>query len=213
MRAAGSAGSSPKPGPLRAATSDVPAVVATATPARLSTTERIWAGIISVLGAALVLGTLVWFAVSTGGELVSKETLTSTTGDGASATETTEYSDAIVVFALTAGTGLLLAGAFYGRLRELKLGALTLGLGELPPEKQQTIAEKVTEQIAGTTDDPRQQARLAAEAMARAQEMFREAYWGVVPSPPDEALEELAREATSDVLSRAGVAPPAPRRD
>jgi hypothetical protein len=184
-----------------------PAVVASI-PAKLSTTERIWAGIISVVGAGLVAGTLVWFGWSTGGELVSKETRATATADGASTTDTTEYSDEIVVFALTAGTGLLLAGAFYGRLRELKLGALTLGLGELPPRKQQAMAEKVTEAIASMTDDPGRQRVLAAAAQARAQEMFRSAYWGVIPSPPDEVLEEIARKAASDVLRQAGVAPP-----
>ena len=71
-----------------------------------------------VLGSLLTVGVLIWFGLSTDdGGLKSKVTTVTEpvgqTASGTKTTTTTDYADTIVVFALTSGAALVLAGAFY----------------------------------------------------------------------------------------------------
>ncbi len=151
-----------------------------------------------VSGLVLVFGVLAWFALSTdGGALLSKKTVTTKAGD----TTTTEYADSVVIFALTTGAGFVLAGAFFGRLRELKLGALTVGVGELPPIEKAKAVEVAQQQIAATTTDETKQRILTAAADKLIEDRFQKQYWGVVPHPPDATLEQLGKAAAQDALS------------
>src|SRR5436190_2404111 len=127
-------------------------------PAPLTVTEQAWSAVLVIIGSLLTVGVLIWFGLSTDdGGLKSKvTTVTEPAGQTASSgqtaagtktTTTTDYADTIVIFALTSGASLILAGAFYGRLRELKLGALTFDVGELPPQKQQELDQQVASKV------------------------------------------------------------------
>lgn len=79
-----------------------------------------------IVGSVLTVGTLLWFGLGhEGGALVSKTV--ETTGEGATKKVVeTDYSDAIVIFAMTIGGACVLAGALYGRLRDITLGNLKI---------------------------------------------------------------------------------------
>jgi hypothetical protein len=191
--------------PMATAEPTAPALAVSKTPNKLSTTEKWWSALLVVLGSLLIIGILVWFGASTDdGGLKSKVTkVTEPSGQqaGNKTTETTDYADTVVIFALTVGAALVLSGAFYGRLRELKLGALTVGVGELPPDKKEKIAETADEALKEKQPDDTKRAVLTKAAEALAQERVRSDYWGVVPSPPDNYLEEVARQAASKVAN------------
>jgi hypothetical protein len=175
-------------------------------PAPLTESEKAWSAVLVIIGFILIVGVLVWFAASTGdGKLKSKETTVTEpagqTATGTKTTTTTEYADTIVIFALTAGTGFLLAGAFYGRLRELKLGALTLGLGELPPQKQQELDKHIEDAVSDKVPDPQQREVVKAAARSFALDQIKKQYWGVVPSPPEDTIKQLATTASQRVLN------------
>lgn len=100
-------------------------------PAALTPAEQRWSGMLVALGIVLIVGVTVWFGLSTdNGGLKSKVSVVpepvGQSAAGTKTTTTTDYADTIVIFALTAGAAFILAGAFYGRLRELKLGGLAL---------------------------------------------------------------------------------------
>jgi len=189
---------------------NVPAGAATSTttklPAPLTTAKRWWSALLVVLGCVLVVGVLVWFGFSTdGGGLKSKEATTSEPvgqqASGMKTSKTTDYADTIVIFALTAGAAFVLSGAFYGRLRELKLGALTIGLGELAPEKQQELDDKVSTAVSSQLANPQQRhvATVAAQTLARKE--LKDRYWGVMPAPPEETVDEVATTAAQQAVS------------
>jgi hypothetical protein len=184
--------------------SPTPALGVSKTPEKLSTAEKRWSGLLVGLGSLLIIGVLVWFGLSTGdGGLKSKTVKVrepALNKPGTKTTETTDYADTVVIFALTVGAALVLGGAFYGRLRELKLGALTLGVGELPPEKQQTLAKAADQALKPQQSDADKRAVLTKAAQALAQQRIRGEYWGVVPRPPDDYLEKVAKEAAIDVV-------------
>lgn len=174
-------------------------------PAALTTAEKWWAALLVALGTLLTIGVLVWFGLSTeGGGLKSKDTTVSEpVGEGATGTKTTtttDYADTIVIFALTAGAAFVLAGAFYGRLRELKLGGLVLGLGELSPEKKHELDAKVDEQVKAEVADPTKQEIVKAAALSLATADLRRQFWGVIPTPPSATLDDAARTASRRAL-------------
>jgi hypothetical protein len=178
-------------------------------PAPLTTTEKLWSALLVVLGVLLTVGVLIWFGATTeGGGLKSKVTkITEPVGQnpsGQKVTDTTDYADTVVIFALTAGAAFILAGAFYGRLREIKLGALTLGLGELPPDKEQQLDEKIEKKVEETAPAPEKKEAVRAAAQSLARRDLQRQYWGVFPSPPDDALESAASTAVAKALSAFG---------
>jgi hypothetical protein len=177
---------------------------ATKLPAPLTTSEKGWSAVLVVLGSLLIVGVLIWYAASTGGELKSKESkVTEPVGanaTGTKTTETTEYADTIVIFALTAGAGFLLAGAFYGRLRELKLGALTLGLTELSPEKKQELEQKIDQQVEATVQDPQQQQAAKVVARAIAEKQVAQRSVGMMAAPTTAAVDDIAASATKQAV-------------
>jgi hypothetical protein len=167
-------------------------------PAPLTSTEKAWSAVLVILGLLLTVGVLIWFGASTaGGGLKSKVTTITETGTGASAskkTEETDYADTVVIFALTSGVALMLAGAFFGRLRELKLGGLTLGVGELPAEKQKELDGKIEEKIPA---DTKGREKVVAAAKTFARQKFYDTYWGAIPSPPADAMDAIAEDAAN----------------
>ena len=178
-------------------------------PAALTTSEKWRAALLVVLGILLTIGVLVWFGLSTeDGGLKSKVTnVSEPVGEGATGTKTTtttDYADTVVIFALTVGAAFILAGAFYGRLRELKLGGLALGLGELSPEKEHELDAKVDEQVKAEVADPTKQKIVKAAALSLASEEVRSQFWGVVPSPPSGTLDDIARTASRRALETFG---------
>lgn len=131
------------------------------TPEKLSDAEKFLAGVMLVLGVLLTVGTLAWFASSTDGTLKSKEKVTKepvgpeATGEK-SITET-DYADTVVIFSLTLGGVLILAGAFFGRIREIRLGTATIAMiapEEARREAQDRAAAKAREKApAGRQDE------------------------------------------------------------
>ena len=68
-----------------------------------------------------------------------------TTGEGATKKVVeTDYSDAIVIFAMTIGGACVLAGALYGRLRDITLDNLKIDVvddADLTPKPEDTEEE------------------------------------------------------------------------
>jgi hypothetical protein len=92
--------------------------------------EWVSVALLIVLGILLTVGTLVWFGLSHkagGGSFASKTVVTTGTGATQKVDET-DYSDTIVIFALTLGATFVLAGTMYGRLRDITLGQLKIDL-------------------------------------------------------------------------------------
>ena len=86
--------------------------------------------LLMTLGTVLVVGVLGWFVAhdKTGG--LTTKSIT-TTGSGASqVVQETDYTDTVLIFALTAGAAFVLSGALYGRLRDITLGGVKLTLSD-----------------------------------------------------------------------------------
>ena len=186
-----------------------PSVAATAKrPEPLTGSEKLWQLALFITGALLILGILVWFGLSTDGGGLTSQVSESTEpvggGTGTKETTTTNYADTVVIFALTLGGALILAAAFYGRLRELKLGGLTLGLGELPPDQQEKLDKKTEQVITRSTDDEDKQRVLKAAAQRLARERFYKQYWGVRPRLPEADLNRIAEDTAQEVLRATG---------
>lgn len=119
-------------------------------PAPLRRYEKMdWVSIclLILIGSALIVGTLVWFGADHqgGGGFVSKTVVTTGTGASQKVSER-DYSDTVVIFALTAGSALLLAGCLYGRLRDITLGGVKVELDD-----DQGGANKESDEGAGST--------------------------------------------------------------
>lgn len=175
------------------------AAAAPKTPKPLSGGERFLAGLLIALGIVVVAVTLYAFSntdssftfkskeVSTTSEPVaSTETEGETTGTATpeiKATQEVEYADTVVIFALTIGAALILAGGFYGRLRSLKLGGLEIGLvGE---EEKGAVTDEAAKKVAEKVSDPSKEeaAKAAAGAVAVA-DLHRVAALGIKPTQP-----------------------------
>jgi hypothetical protein len=115
---------------------------------KLDKAEKTLATLLVILGVLLVVGTLVWFGVSSDGNLKSKETVTTEPVGGASGqkeVKETEYAEAVTIFALTIGAVLIISGAFFGRIREIKLGTATVVVGGAPEEEKKAAQDKAAE--------------------------------------------------------------------
>jgi hypothetical protein len=175
---------------------------------QLSPTEKWLAGLL--MGAGVVMIVVLLSAFMARGQawsLTSKET-TETTAATSSAAEkkinTVEYSDSVLIAGMSLGAVFLLTGAFFGRIREITLpGGAVLKVGDLPPEKEKelkdVISKKATEKAGETAGQVTPEA-LAEEAVKQAGVVFHDQYWGAVPRPSTEDLEQIAEKA----LDRAG---------
>jgi hypothetical protein len=181
-----------------------PAVLATAAaskkPLPLEGWERASAVFIFVAGVLLVAGVIVWFGISTGDwKLVSK----TTSGTGATAT-TTDYSDSIVIFAIATGAALMLAGAFYARLREIRLGPVTVGFGtELPEAKRAAVSKQVRQRIDARVEDPQMREILMPAAELLALEQARTQYVTTLATVSDTQLANVAQASADRVIAAA----------
>ncbi len=179
----------------------------TTQPAPLTKSEKGWSALLVVLGVALIAGVFIWFANSTDGTLKTKDTTTTEpVGENASGTKTTEaeeYSENIVLGCLTIGAVLIISGAFFGRIREIKLplGA-GVTIGELPPDKKQVVEETIQQEVNKLAPDPNKQEVVAAAAIQKTLERVRAEYWGVIPKPPEDYLRSVAQQAVQDVASK-----------
>lgn len=183
-----------------------PSAVNTKQPHVLSDSERHWAATLAVCGVALILGTLVWYGLShtgtrTGGvegALVTKITTTSEPSNKAEpkTTTTTEYGETIVIFDLTIGTAMLLCGAFYGRIREIKVEGMDLSL---EPAEAEAV-NKGIEDAVNEAATPKKEA-VAPLAKTVAHQRAAEAILTSARGLPTEKLEEIGRQAVRDVLA------------
>jgi hypothetical protein len=184
----------------------VPVVIAPATkkqPAKLSTTEKWLAALLIVGGLVLILILLSAFmGRSDQWSLKTKETsdvTDATTTTGKKVATSVEYSDSVLIAGLGIGGLLVLTGVFYGRIREITLpGGAGLKLGDLPEEKEQELDKAVVakaEAKAGDVTAPVEAEALAAEARSQAQLIFQQRYWGAIPRPPQNDLDQIAAEA------------------
>jgi hypothetical protein len=163
------------------------------TPTRLSTTEMALAGLLMVVGAAVVVIVLALF-VTDGNWLTEK---TTTTGDGATKrTETTKYSDALPLAAVGVGGLLILCGAFFGRLREITLpGGAGIKLGEVQQQVDEKIEEKAQEQAEKGNVDPGKISDLKDAARKEASLLVLEKVRETSTLPEPAELEAIAGKA------------------
>jgi len=116
---------------------------------------------------------------------------------GTTTTEEVEYADTVVIFALTAGAALALGGAFYGRLRSLKLGGLELGI--VGSEEEQKAADKAAETVQDSTkvsDDHKEIVTKAAQEVAKA-DLRVAAAMGIKPT--DSLIDGIGSQAAKKV--------------
>lgn len=178
------------------------------------------AGLLMLAGAALIAATLVAFSnVDSHFTFKSKEVITrepaQRAGRGRAATgasakpsaagskesKEVEYADTVTIFALTAGAALVLAGAFYGRIRSLKLGGLELGL--VGDEQKQAAEEKAAATVATeVTDTNKTEAAKAAAAQVAVADLNRAVAYGVQPTEP--VIEQIAQQAAKKVARAIG---------
>jgi hypothetical protein len=112
-------------------------------------------------------------------------------------TSETDYADTVVIFALTAGAALALAGAFYSRLRSLKLGALELGF--VKDEDKQTAKDAAASKIAAKVKPENKEAAEAAAGEVAVADLAKAVALGLPPTEPviegiaDQAAEKVAK--------------------
>src|ERR1700709_1041403 len=154
-----------------------PGTVRSKKPSKLSGLEKLLSVVLILLGLTLTFGPLAWYGLAkrpttaagqqTSGSatgLISKVSVA--TSKAGEVTSTTEYSDTILIFTLTAGVALILCGAFYGRMHEIKLGGLDMTLGSLSEESKEKLEASVKSATAtATVADPD---KPTVEASARA---------------------------------------------
>lgn len=143
---------------------------ATKLPAPLLPGEKKWAVALVAIGAIFLVGTVVWFAGSTGGSLKTKETKT-TQASGATPERTTatEYSDTVLLAGLGIGSALLLTGAFYGRIREIALpGGVKIGLGDLPAAQKEIVEDAIRQKAGEVGTTPEEVGAITAVALQKA---------------------------------------------
>jgi hypothetical protein len=158
------------------------------------------------LGLALIIGVFIWFGASSDDfTLKSKEVVTTEpVGDsGEKSTTETDYADTVVIFAMTIGAGLVLAGAFYGRLREITIGGAILKLGPTEEQKE-TVAQKAEEKVKQQAS-PEQAEILAPVAKVVAEEQLEAHSLLTVAEPSDNQLDAIAEVAANRVLEAAQV--------
>jgi hypothetical protein len=194
----------------KAAATATSAAAAAKKPQPLTLWESVGAVLLFVAGLALIGLTLYGFANSDSTFSFQSKKVTTTefsqqsSADGRGAgkpdpekkTEETDYADTVAVFALTIGAALALAGAFYGRLRSLKLGGLELGLVGEQQMKQaaQKAADDVKRSVPDTSKQPAAEA--AAEQVAIA-DLSRAAALGIKPT--DSVVDGIASQAAQKV--------------
>jgi hypothetical protein len=179
---------------------------ATKRPKPLTKAEKQWAAALIVVGAIVLIGTVAWFAGSTGGSLKTKETKTTkASGTTPEQTSTTEYSDSVLLAGLGTAAGLLLAGAFYARMREIKLPGnvdVTLSDGEVPQEKKDKIDQAITQTIDQATkpaDVSSEVIKQAARQVAHTQ--LKQDYPGPATKAASDAyLEQLGSTSAREIL-------------
>ena len=158
-----------------------------------------------VLGFALVVGTLIWFGLSTeDGSLVSKEvTTTEPAGKEAAGQKTvkeTNYADTVVIFALTIGAVMALSGAFFGRIREIKIGGAVLSMVEAPKEVADDAKKKAEEEAKKKVSGEAQEEKVAAVAGSLATQQINLAYAMAPPSERSTIAEVVGAAAAETAV-------------
>ncbi len=175
----------------------------TKTPEALSDREKALAWTLVGVGVALILGLLIWFGASSGDFGLKSKEITTTEpvgGTGTKTTKQTDYADTVVIFGLTLGGALLLAGAFYGRLREITVGGAILKVG--PSEEQKAAvgdaAEKKVREKA-----PDQAEAFAPLARALAESQLEARSFLTVGQASEAEVLEIAEGAATRVVDAA----------
>jgi hypothetical protein len=187
-------------------TTPTPAVD-TKTPETLGGWEKLVATILFLGGAALIAAMLLGFP--SGDFTFKAKELKTVEEAGAKTTSETDFADSVAIFVLTAGAGLMLAGAFYGRLREITLGAFKATLRGAPVEEKDETAgkaeQKTEEKIeASPSDPPPEQKELAIAAAGEVAKADLDAA-AARGLPPDDPLvqDEVAERAAQKVIRAA----------
>jgi hypothetical protein len=167
-------------------------------PQPLGCWERFSAIVVFLAGLVLVGGVIYWFGSSTENfRLVSKVTH----GSGETA-RTTNYSDGIVIFSIATGAGLMLAGAFYARLREIRLGPVAVGVGpDLPEEQKTTVETKVKQRLRNKVSDSDRREKLLPAATALALQEARIKYLAATPNVTDDELSDVANVSVERLVA------------
>jgi hypothetical protein len=183
---------------------EVAPVLATAssTPAKkLDKAEKGVAGILMVLGIVLIAGILVWFAASTkDGSLLAKEIATTEQNGQKTITEK-NYADGVVTLALTLGAVLILSGAFFGRIREIKFAGGTV-LSMEAPEEVAEEAKKTAEDRAKAKAPTGKEEEAAAIAGSLAKQQIGLAY-ATAPSGARPVIAEAVGAACAKTAVKA----------
>jgi hypothetical protein len=121
-----------------------------------------------LLGLLLVLGPLIWLGVSANGEPRSKEVVTTEpVGKEATGTKTTSetgYAETLIVALVGTGALLIIVGAFYGRLKEIKLpGGAGILLDEEAVAAATSVAQKTAREDVEKASMPEAEQNLAAQ--------------------------------------------------
>jgi hypothetical protein len=170
--------------------------------------EKLWAGTLVAVGAVLLVGIVVWFLLSTGGELLTKNTVETTT-EGRTATETTEYADSVLLGGIGVAAGLLLAGAFYARIREIKLpgGVSATMAGEedpgVPRKAEEAISTAISSAPAGLAGETRDAATRSARSIAASQ--LQQDFPSGGARPSNAYLRNLGKTAVREAFERMGL--------
>jgi hypothetical protein len=170
---------------------------------KLDAPEKAMAGILILLGALLIIGTLVWFGLSTeNGSLLSKEVTThEPVGEKPTGEKTTSeknYADDVVIFALTIGAVMTLSGAFFGRIREIKFGGNVISMQAPEPVKQEAEAEAATRAEKKAPDGKKEKAAAIAKSYAGDQVDLM-----YVTAPP--SVKPLVAETVANAAAQAAV--------
>jgi hypothetical protein len=202
------------PDPVAAAANTAP--VAPKKPQPLTRGETIGAIVLFVAGLLLLGLTLYGFSntdsnfIFKSKEVTTTEAVEKSSEDGGGeptpqgseppATKTTEevdFADTVVIFALTAGAALTLGGAFYGRLRSLKLGGLELDL--IGSEEEQKVADKAAEKIKELPSVGPQSEPVAVKAAQQVAVAKLRAVAAAGVKPTDSLIEGIASQAAESI--------------
>jgi hypothetical protein len=170
---------------------------------KLTRTEWWLAALLICFGVLLICGTLGWYALSTdGAAMVSKEIHTTEPvgkAAGEKKTEETDYAESLITFGLTIGAVMVIAGAFFGRIREIKFGTASVVL--TAPEEEKEKAERKAEDDAKVAAPPGKEDEAAALARTLASQQIDLAYAVAPPSAKSSVADGVGSAAAATAVS------------
>ena len=132
------------------------------------------AGLIALLGLALIVTSLLWLRTTTDdGILASKQAFTKETtcrcGGRQRTTTETDYAEGLVIAALAIGASLVLTGAFFGRIHKVSVWGSGISLDRKQAEQvvEATVAAtEATQKLAEAKAPPGKEEEVAKRAIS-----------------------------------------------